>query len=114
MAHAAIPSLDEIRDTANARVPQSALTRLATLSVVLLTAAIGVALMSPDGTRRLAHAWLLSGWFAVSIPLGALFFIGIQLRNSGLTLRQILLNKQGMAIASVIIVTCMIGGVHLL
>lgn len=78
MAHAAIPSLDEIRDTANARVPQSALTRLATLSVVLLTAAIGVALMSPDGTRRLAHAWLLSGWFAVSIPLGALFFIGIQ------------------------------------
>ena len=78
MAHAAIPSLDEIRDTANARVPQSALTRLATLSVVLLTAAIGVALMSPDGARRLAHAWLLSGWFAVSIPLGALFFIGIQ------------------------------------
>ncbi len=40
-----------------------------------------------------------------------LFFIGIQLRNSGLTLRQILLNKQGMAIAAVIIVTCMLGGV---
>ena len=40
-----------------------------------------------------------------------LFFIGIQLRNSGLTLRQILLNKQGMAIAAVVIATCMLGGV---
>ncbi|MGR4988337.1 lysine exporter LysO family protein [Vibrio rotiferianus] len=40
-----------------------------------------------------------------------LFFIGIQLRNSGLTLRQILLNKQGMAIASLVIITCMLGGI---
>ncbi|HHX8327685.1 lysine exporter LysO family protein [Vibrio alginolyticus] len=40
-----------------------------------------------------------------------LFFIGIQLRNSGLTLRQILLNKQGMAIAAVVIATCVLGGV---
>ncbi|EGR1561128.1 lysine exporter LysO family protein [Vibrio sp. B513a] len=40
-----------------------------------------------------------------------LFFIGIQLRNSGLTLRQILLNKQGMAIAAAVIATCMLGGV---
>ncbi|MFH4357810.1 lysine exporter LysO family protein [Vibrio diabolicus] len=40
-----------------------------------------------------------------------LFFIGIQLRNSGLTLRQILLNKQGMAIAAIVIATCMLGGV---
>ncbi|MDW1762168.1 lysine exporter LysO family protein [Vibrio sp. 1069] len=40
-----------------------------------------------------------------------LFFIGIQLRNSRLTLRQILLNKQGMAIAAVVIATCMLGGV---
>ncbi|HHF3074341.1 TPA: lysine exporter LysO family protein [Vibrio diabolicus] len=40
-----------------------------------------------------------------------LFFISIQLRNSGLTLRQILLNKQGMAIAAVVIATCMLGGV---
>ncbi|MDF2152385.1 lysine exporter LysO family protein [Vibrio sp. CAU 1672] len=40
-----------------------------------------------------------------------LFFIGIQLRNSGLTLRQILLNKQGMAIAAILIASCMAGGV---
>lgn len=40
-----------------------------------------------------------------------LFFIGIQLRNSGLTLGQILLNKHGMLIALVIVSTSMIGGV---
>ena len=40
-----------------------------------------------------------------------LFFIGIQLRNSGLTLRQILLNKHGMVIAVTIIITSMLGGV---
>ncbi len=39
-----------------------------------------------------------------------LFFIGIQLRNSGLTLRQILLNKHGMIIALLIIVSSMVGG----
>lgn len=40
-----------------------------------------------------------------------LFLIGIQLRNSGLTLRQILLNKHGMIIALVIVVSSMVGGV---
>ncbi|MEZ8100051.1 lysine exporter LysO family protein [Vibrio bivalvicida] len=40
-----------------------------------------------------------------------LFFIGIQLRNSGLTLRQILLNKHGMLIAIVIIVSSLLGGI---
>ncbi len=40
-----------------------------------------------------------------------LFFIGIQLRNSGLTLKQILLNKHGMIIACVIVATSLIGGV---
>ncbi|WP_242567533.1 LysO family transporter, partial [Vibrio cholerae] len=40
-----------------------------------------------------------------------LFFIGIQLRNSGLSLKQILLNKHGMVIAAVIILTSWLGGV---
>lgn len=39
-----------------------------------------------------------------------LFFIGIQLRNSGLTLRQILLNKHGMIISSVVVMTSWLGG----
>ncbi len=44
------------------------------------------------------------------ILLLLLFLIGIQLRNSGLTLKQILLNKHGIVIAMVIIVTSWIGG----
>ncbi|PMH46658.1 hypothetical protein BCU68_01080 [Vibrio sp. 10N.286.49.B3] len=39
-----------------------------------------------------------------------LFFIGIQLRNSGLTLRQILLNKHGLIISLVVIISSLIGG----
>jgi uncharacterized membrane protein YbjE (DUF340 family) len=45
------------------------------------------------------------------ILLILLFLIGIQLRNSGLTLRQILLNKQGMLIAVVIVLTSWLGGI---
>jgi len=40
-----------------------------------------------------------------------LFLIGIQLRNSGLTLKQILLNKHGMLIAVAIIITSWCGGI---
>ncbi|MFC5077833.1 hypothetical protein VTH8203_04552 [Vibrio thalassae] len=53
------------------------------------------------------------GWVETAsewILLILLFFIGIQLRNSGLTLRQILVNKQGMAIALIIISSSLIGG----
>ncbi|CAM2866907.1 lysine exporter LysO family protein [Vibrio rarus] len=39
-----------------------------------------------------------------------LFLIGIQLRNSGLTLREIILNKQGSIIATVIVLTSWLGG----
>ncbi|HCH01083.1 MAG TPA: hypothetical protein DEV85_04220 [Vibrio sp.] len=45
------------------------------------------------------------------ILLLLLFFIGIQLRNSGLTLRQIILNKRGMIIACIIVGTSWIGGI---
>ncbi|MDD9156551.1 lysine exporter LysO family protein [Aliivibrio sp. S4TY2] len=44
------------------------------------------------------------------ILLILLFLIGIQLRNSGLSLRQILLNKHGIIIATVILTTSLIGG----
>lgn len=54
------------------------LLQLGAVVAFVLATAIGMALMSPDGTRRLSHAWLLSGWYAVSISLGALFFIAIQ------------------------------------
>ncbi|MBF9000050.1 MULTISPECIES: lysine exporter LysO family protein [Vibrio] len=39
-----------------------------------------------------------------------LFFIGIQLRNSGLTLKQIVLNKHGMIISLVVMGSCWLGG----
>ena len=45
------------------------------------------------------------------ILLLLLFFVGIQLRNSGMTLRQIILNKKGVIIAVVILVTSILGGV---
>jgi uncharacterized membrane protein YbjE (DUF340 family) len=46
-----------------------------------------------------------------TILLLLLFLIGIQLRNSGMTLRQILLNKKGIIIALVIIGTSLPGGI---
>lgn len=46
-----------------------------------------------------------------AILLLLLFLIGIQLRNSGLTLKQILLNKHGMIIACIVIITSWAGGV---
>ena len=45
------------------------------------------------------------------ILLILLFLVGIQLRNSGLSLRQILINKHGLIIAAVIISTSFIGGI---
>ncbi|WP_394239735.1 lysine exporter LysO family protein [Vibrio astriarenae] len=54
------------------------------------------------------------GWVDAAsegILIVLLFFIGIQLRNSGLTLKQIILNKQGMVLSLVIILTSWLGGV---
>ena len=40
-----------------------------------------------------------------------LFFIGLQLRNSGISLRQILLNKRGFSISFIIVLSSFIGGI---
>lgn len=39
-----------------------------------------------------------------------LFLVGIQLRGSGMTLRQIILNRRGMLVAVVVLVSALIGG----
>ncbi|MDH1084994.1 lysine exporter LysO family protein [Pantoea brenneri] len=39
-----------------------------------------------------------------------LFLVGIQLRGSGMTLRQIILNRRGMLVASVVLVSALVGG----
>lgn len=44
------------------------------------------------------------------ILLILLFLIGIQLRNSGMTLKQIILNKKGLSVAFTVIVTSWAGG----
>ncbi|MFV0574315.1 MAG: lysine exporter LysO family protein [Vibrio sp.] len=46
-----------------------------------------------------------------AILLLLLFLIGIQLRNSGLTLRQIIINKRGMVIALCLILSSWCGGI---
>ncbi|WP_037585911.1 lysine exporter LysO family protein [Stenoxybacter acetivorans] len=39
------------------------------------------------------------------------FFVGMQLRGSGITLRQVLLNKYGVQISAVFMVSCLVAGV---
>ena len=39
-----------------------------------------------------------------------LFLVGIQLRNSGMTLRQILINRRGMLVSLIVVVTSLLGG----
>lgn len=54
------------------------------------------------------------GWVdkaSESILILLLFFIGIQLRNSGLTLKQILINKHGMMLALLIVLSSWLGGI---
>lgn len=45
-----------------------------------------------------------------TILMVLLFFIGIQLRNSGITLKQIVLNKKGLTLAAVLLSTSLLGG----
>ena len=39
-----------------------------------------------------------------------LFLVGIQLRNNGMTLKQIVLNRRGMIVAVVVVASSLIGG----
>ncbi|PSJ44654.1 LysO family transporter [Zobellella taiwanensis] len=63
----------------------------------------------------LVGQWLDPQWFAVDTLsewalMLLLLLIGIQLRNSGMRLRQILLNRWGLAIALVVMVSSWVGG----
>ncbi|MGF1748053.1 MULTISPECIES: lysine exporter LysO family protein [Vibrio] len=71
--------------------------------IVVVGSGLAAGLVLPLG---LAWVEAASEWILFVL----LFFIGIQLRNSGLSLKQILVNKQGMAIASLIIISSLIGG----
>ncbi len=105
---AVLPLVDKFlpiqTDASNSKLPLSsmALESVKLILVVVSGLIVGLALPYELNWVDTASEWIL---FLL------LFFIGIQLRNSGLTLRQILLNKHGMVIALLIIVSSMLGGI---
>ncbi|BBR58225.1 MULTISPECIES: lysine exporter LysO family protein [Enterobacteriaceae] len=60
-----------------------------------------------SGLSFLQHATDASEYTLIFL----LFLVGIQLRNSGMTLRQIILNRRGMVIALVVVASSMVAGV---
>ncbi|KHD26714.1 membrane protein [Vibrio caribbeanicus] len=105
---AVLPLVDKFlpiqTDASNSKLPLSSMA-LESVKLILVVGGgliVGLALPYELNWVDTASEWIL---FLL------LFFIGIQLRNSGLTLRQILLNKHGMVIALLIIVSSMLGGI---
>ncbi|MDK9607249.1 lysine exporter LysO family protein [Lelliottia wanjuensis] len=64
-------------------------------------------LLGLTGLAFLQHATEASEYTLIFL----LFLIGIQLRNNGMTLKQIVLNRRGMIVAVVVIGSSLIGGV---
>ncbi|MFA0378755.1 lysine exporter LysO family protein [Vibrio sp. 10N.222.54.A3] len=104
----ALPAIDKLlplkTDSSKKKLPLSSMAMESAKLILVVGSGLIAGLVLPIGLDWVdtASEWIL---FAL------LFFIGIQLRNSGLTLRQILLNKHGMVIAITIIITSMLGGV---
>lgn len=64
-------------------------------------------LIGLSGISFLQHATEASEYTLIIL----LFLIGIQLRNNGMTLRQIVLNRRGMIVAVVVMVSSLLGGI---
>lgn len=64
-------------------------------------------LLGLSGMDFLQHATEASEYTLIFL----LFLIGIQLRNNGMTLKQIVLNRRGMIVAVVVVGSSMVGGV---
>ncbi|HDH0829767.1 lysine exporter LysO family protein [Klebsiella oxytoca] len=79
-----------------------ALESLQLCGVVLIGFLIGL-----SGLPFLQHATEASEYTLIFL----LFLIGIQLRNNGMTLRQIVLNRRGMMVAVVVVVSSLLGGI---
>lgn len=79
-----------------------ALESLQLCGVVLIGFLIGL-----SGLSFLQHATEASEYTLIFL----LFLIGIQLRNNGMTLRQIVLNRRGMIVAVVVMISSLLGGV---
>lgn len=79
-----------------------ALESLKLCGVVLLGFIIGL-----SGLTFLQHATEASEYTLIFL----LFLIGIQLRNNGMTLKQIVLNRRGMIVAVVVLLSSLAGGI---
>ncbi|MCH4562442.1 lysine exporter LysO family protein [Halomonas sp. EGI 63088] len=79
---------------------------LALVGVVVLGVLLGLAGGGLAGAALFAQTETLAEWVLYAL----LALIGCQLRNSGMPLRQILLNRFGLAIATVLAVTSLAGG----
>ena len=79
-----------------------ALESLQLCGLVLIGFLIGL-----SGLPFLQHATEASEYTLIFL----LFLIGIQLRNNGMTLRQIVLNRRGMMVAVVVMVSSLLGGI---
>ncbi|PMJ99276.1 lysine exporter LysO family protein, partial [Vibrio sp. 10N.261.55.A7] len=90
-------------DTTKSKLP---LTAMALESAKLILVVGGGLLIGLVSKMNLTWVDTASEWILFLL----LFFIGIQLRNSGLTLKQTLINKHGMMIAVVIVASSLIGG----
>lgn len=105
---AVLPLIDKLMpiqtDASNKKLPLSSMAMESAKLILVVGSGLVVGLALPFDLSWVDTA---SEWILFLL----LFFIGIQLRNSGLTLRQILLNKHGMIIALVIIVSSMMGGI---
>ncbi|MBT0646834.1 LysO family transporter, partial [Escherichia coli] len=64
-------------------------------------------LLGLTGLSFLQHATEASEYTLIFL----LFLIGIQLRNNGMTLKQIVLNRRGMMVAVIVVASSMAGGV---
>ncbi|MFA0239536.1 MULTISPECIES: lysine exporter LysO family protein [Vibrio] len=104
----ALPAIDKLlplqTDSCNKKLPLSSMAMESAKLILVVGSGLIAGLVLPIGLDWVDTA---SEWILFFL----LFFIGIQLRNSGLTLRQILLNKHGMVIAIAIITTSMLGGI---
>lgn len=91
-------------DASNTKLPLSEMAMESVKLILVVGGGLIVGLLVPFDLSWVDTA---SEWILFLL----LFFIGIQLRNSGLTLRQILLNKHGMVISIVIIASSLLGGI---
>ncbi|MGE6983059.1 LysO family transporter [Kluyvera intermedia] len=106
---AALLWLEKIRPWGHPKHQEKLPSRLAMAleSLKLCFVVVAGFVLGLSGLSFLQHATAASEYTLIFL----LFLVGIQLRNSGMTLRQIILNRRGMLIALVVVTSSMVAGV---